>query len=529
MPLELFNNTAFTTVAAGKTAVAQGTVQSWVVGSSSAFPAASSTANPATQFHIADPASSSELIAVTNVSGTTWTVTRGAEGTTPVTHSAGFTVYQVVSAAGLVQLRDRIDWYNVVTMYGADPSNTTDSTTAIQNAINDAMANVGATVYFPRGTYKISSALSVNTGPASITLQGAGPQASIIKQTSTTASGITVSSSSGEVDNPQIFGLQILGPGSGSGTGVAVSAAAGASPVESLAMRDVLIKSFGSWGMTTETIITSILDNVTCQSNGGGGFFLSAGSAGDGSSTTLTGCYALLNTGRGYYISGQVYSALIGCAADSNYLGYEILNGTTIVLTGCGCESTIAPGGANTLDGTSFKINGPNSFSLTACRSLVNPAAAFWCTGGAYSGVLMACEEVSPAGTATASFKTDSGTTQTFIQCTGTTARSSSGRDIWFGYNGDNNYDNTTAGAGLQIKEGSNCKQGITSAMTGGAITVANTSVTANSRIFLTAQNTGGTPGALRVSARTPGTSFTITSSSGTDTSTVAYQIFEPG
>jgi len=39
----------------------------------------------------------------------------------------------------------------------------------------------------------------------------------------------------------------------------------------------------------------------------------------------------------------------------------------------------------------------------------------------------------------------------------------------------------------------------------------------------------GGTPGWLRVSARTPGTSFTITSSSGTDTSTVAYQIFEPG
>lgn len=86
-----------------------------------------------------------------------------------------------------------------------------------------------------------------------------------------------------------------------------------------------------------------------------------------------------------------------------------------------------------------------------------------------------------------------------------------------------------TAGQGIQVAEGSNAKQGLTGAMTAGSIVVSNTSVTANSRIFLTAQNTGGTPGALRVSARTPGTSFTITSSSGTDTSTVAYEIFEPG
>jgi hypothetical protein len=89
--------------------------------------------------------------------------------------------------------------------------------------------------------------------------------------------------------------------------------------------------------------------------------------------------------------------------------------------------------------------------------------------------------------------------------------------------------DVNNPGQGLAVAEGSNAKQGITGAMTGGTITVANTSVTASSRIFLTAQNTGGTAGALRVSARSAGVSFTITSSSGSDTSTVAYQIFEPG
>ncbi len=82
-------------------------------------------------------------------------------------------------------------------------------------------------------------------------------------------------------------------------------------------------------------------------------------------------------------------------------------------------------------------------------------------------------------------------------------------------------------GSGIRVAEGSNAKQG-TVTLVAGSATVANTNVTANSRIFLTSQVDGGTPGFLRVSTRTAGTSFTITSSSNTDTSTVAYEIFEP-
>lgn len=55
-----------------------------------------------------------------------------------------------------------------------------------------------------------------------------------------------------------------------------------------------------------------------------------------------------------------------------------------------------------------------------------------------------------------------------------------------------------------------------------GTVVVTNTFVTANSRIFLSAQDTN-TTGALKVSARTAGTSFTITSSGGSDTGVVAW------
>jgi hypothetical protein len=91
----------------------------------------------------------------------------------------------------------------------------------------------------------------------------------------------------------------------------------------------------------------------------------------------------------------------------------------------------------------------------------------------------------------------------------------------------DNSLAIAVAGQGLQIKEGSNAKMGVAT-LSGGTIVVPTTAVTANSRVFLTAQTSGAAPGALRVSARTAGTSFTITSTSGTDTSIVAWMLVEP-
>lgn len=107
-------------------------------------------------------------------------------------------------------------------------------------------------------------------------------------------------------------------------------------------------------------------------------------------------------------------------------------------------------------------------------------------------------------------------------------------REVTYGRTANNQWSVTgadvriaTAGRGLMVAEGSGAKMG-TATLTAGTATVSTTAVTANSRIFLTNQALGGTAGFLRVSARTAGTSFTITSSSGTDTSTVAWMIVEP-
>lgn len=81
-------------------------------------------------------------------------------------------------------------------------------------------------------------------------------------------------------------------------------------------------------------------------------------------------------------------------------------------------------------------------------------------------------------------------------------------------------------GGGFTYAEGAGSRLG-TATLVAGAAVVANTVVTANSRILLTSQVNGVT-GALRISARTAGVSFTITSSVGADAGLVAYFIAEP-
>ena len=85
---------------------------------------------------------------------------------------------------------------------------------------------------------------------------------------------------------------------------------------------------------------------------------------------------------------------------------------------------------------------------------------------------------------------------------------------------------NNTTLKKLSVIAGTNCSMGL-STLVAGSVVVSNTLVTANSRIFLTKQ-TDGSSGYVNVTARTAGVSFTITSSSGTDTASIAWWIVEP-
>ena len=63
--------------------------------------------------------------------------------------------------------------------------------------------------------------------------------------------------------------------------------------------------------------------------------------------------------------------------------------------------------------------------------------------------------------------------------------------------------------------------------LAGGTVTVQEPAVKATSNILLSVQQLGTitTPHPVAVTARVPGTSFTITSAGNTDTSVIAYEI----
>lgn len=98
-PVETFDHIPVGVVTSGGTTTSD---TAWTVTATTAFPAASGTV----QFHVCDPAANGELILVTASPGGTgagqsWTVVRGADSTTAVAHTAGFTIYQVVPASWL--------------------------------------------------------------------------------------------------------------------------------------------------------------------------------------------------------------------------------------------------------------------------------------------------------------------------------------------------------------------------------------------------------------------------------------------
>jgi hypothetical protein len=84
-----------------------------------------------------------------------------------------------------------------------------------------------------------------------------------------------------------------------------------------------------------------------------------------------------------------------------------------------------------------------------------------------------------------------------------------------------------SAGKGLRIREGTNAKLG-TAVLVAGSAVVTTSMVTPTSRIFLSNNASAGSVGTPYVSSRSPGKSFTISSTNRLDTSTIAWLIVEP-
>jgi hypothetical protein len=288
--------------------------------------------------------------------------------------------------------------YNVKD-YGAVGDDTTDDTTAIQNAIT-AVSSIGGVVFFPVGNYKITSALTLSSN---ITIQGSGQNKTQVRQhtpNSDCFSGV-------DVEYITFKDIQAFGAGSGTGIGIHLTLTSNAS-IDKLHFQNVVVYNFGGDGINIANAILSTFVNVSCISNKGHGFNFVGGTGGAvGTSVAMSGCYALSNVQAGYRFYSMAYSSLNGCASQGNGIGYLIDTCQSISLLGCGNESPV--NNSTSYPGTSFKVTGSTSVGIYNSWVYKTVGAA-WLVTGSSSGVqIFGARENSPTGTATASIQVDSG------------------------------------------------------------------------------------------------------------------------
>jgi len=293
-------------------------------------------------------------------------------------------------------------WINVVSQFQADPTGETDSTAAIQAALDSVPAS-GAVVYLPAGTYLISAAL---TPGIKTTIQGDGVGATLIKQSSTTANGIQC------VDGEylSVSDLWLYGPSSGSGAAIDVDVSANPDAPYTRVQR-VTMSHWGSHGVYVNQPIVSEFDSVVSMVNGGDGFHVTAAVA--CTSCRFSTCYANANAGTGYSLTNLQYSVLDGCAADSNANGYELAGCYAVTLNGCGAESTSA---------SSFTFQSGTGNSVVGCWVYRNGGTGILVQNAESKLTLIGCTENGPSASATSFINAASGTSGALLNVTNVSA-----------------------------------------------------------------------------------------------------------
>lgn len=492
----------------------------------------------------------------------------------------GQTGWGTVLNTALEELDTRLEQISVnVLNNGADNTGATNSSTAVQNTINSLATFGGGTVYFPEGVYSLNI-----TVPSNILLVGANRRATQLRRAVAGTPVVEMSGPSSDdsgATHVKYSGIEKMTINGNGLTGTALRCYY----ANNLIFRDILFTS------STERLVDGVefwdsrFYNCQFESSGGtnGAVLPGVHLRNASSATPGTFGYSLDNTNQIVFNACRWENFHNGALRieDGSVTGN---NPNTIYVTDCKMETSQMQGGSHLLaddscvgiwvknlylfagDFTGGFATAQNVITWSAqASSLEDVLIANGGTATINSGVDLFSGANSRAslknvigryGTAPTGahiFYEASSTADFHIEnCYGTAGTQSGGtvpirwegqqpiKQVTGAVPSDASFTRTplngtmavrTDTSDFYVRVGGAWKQIVrtgTAVLVAGAATVSTSAVTANTRIQATSNVPGGTPGWLRISARTPGTSFTITSSSGTDTSTVAWQMTEP-
>lgn len=314
--------------------------------------------------------------------------------------------------------------------YGAVGDDVNDDTSAIQTALDAANAVGGGTVYLPRGTYRISSALTLYNH---IALIGDGDFVTDIHQVSTNQHGLVGAS----LIYIRIESLRLTGPGQGNGSGSGIAFTV---EFDYCIMRDMTVTDWGSTGIDIEQPIVSNFTRVISRLNGASGFYVHGTGLGAGTSCVFDNCWTHDNISNGFYFQNMTYCALVACASDNQVnnstAGYVIDTCTGFSMTGCGSEG----------NNIGIKFNGGTTHSVTGffCYATIATGIGIYVTAGCTNVQLLAIAEVLPNAAASNWILTSSGTSTTVQGSVNTTANGFAANTVVVAANasGDRSYSN---------------------------------------------------------------------------------------
>ncbi|MGW5773114.1 glycosyl hydrolase family 28-related protein [Streptomyces longwoodensis] len=285
-----------------------------------------------------------------------------------------------------------LPYFNVKN-YGAAGDGVADDTAAIQSAIDACRTAGGGTVFLPRGTYKISAAL---TTYSKIAIEGDGDLVTTIYQTNITADGIKGDT----IWQVSIRNLRLRGPAGGTGEGINFTTAC-----NHLDLENITVTEWGSAGIDVEQPMVSNFRRVISSVNGGAGMYLHGNDSGAGTSVSLDSCWMDQNASNGFSFYNMTYCSFVACAADNqtntDKAGYYFNVCSGMSLVGCGGEK-------NTI-GVKFSAGG--NHTVNGFFNYANPAGGvgFLVTSSATNVHLTGIAESLPNASASRWVQVDSG------------------------------------------------------------------------------------------------------------------------